>query len=135
MKCGSIDDCFAVFISNQSKSCPIWCQKASKSPGGLVVWDYHVILLRREQEHFSIYDLDTTLSFPCKAVDYFVQAFKISKTYDKTYDQMFRLVRGGDFLDYFASDRSHMDRQRNPFPNWKNIRFVNFIKCIIACLH
>jgi len=42
---------YAVFISNPSKSVPIWCQRSSKNPRSVpVVWDYHVILIYRGKE-------------------------------------------------------------------------------------
>ena len=37
---------YAVFISNEGQTVPLWCQSASKDPENQpVVWDYHVILV------------------------------------------------------------------------------------------
>lgn len=36
---------FAIFISNDNKTVPLWCQLASQDQEGYVVWDYHVILV------------------------------------------------------------------------------------------
>ena len=45
-------DLFVVFISNPSKSVPLWAQKAAREGcwGGLVVWDYHVVLLQEDRQ-------------------------------------------------------------------------------------
>lgn len=77
---GCPEECFAVFISSESKFTPIWSQRAASSPENPVCWDYHVILLRRLQRpngsiEYLVYDLDSTLPFPSKASLYFDAAF------------------------------------------------------------
>ena len=47
----------AVFISNAGRTVPIWQQRAGRSEDGLVVWDYHVILIYRPDERTLVYDL------------------------------------------------------------------------------
>lgn len=49
-----------------------------------------------------VYDFDSLLNFPEPFDDYFRNSFK------KEFDIYFRLVPIDHFLDYFASDRSHM---------------------------
>merc|ERR1712002_1239693 len=57
-----VDLCWAVFISNAGRSVPLWHQKAGN--GMVVVWDYHVILVYKDEEDFyKVYDLDTNLDF------------------------------------------------------------------------
>ncbi len=86
-KCITIDattkcESFVVFISSRSKQTPIWCQKSGRSNESPVVWDYHVVLLVRENScdannpNSVIFDIDSTLPFPCRAAKYFVQSFK-----------------------------------------------------------
>lgn len=69
---------------------PLWCQKSSfegSEGDGLVVWDYHVILAQRgpppphvssaakeEQGGSWVWDLDTTLPWPCPAPQYATRA-------------------------------------------------------------
>lgn len=84
---------------------PIWCQRASQQPGGLVCWDYHVILLQRHlrrpdppaaaddddgaraarassgiaassSSSSTVWDLDTTLGLPCSFQQYSQQALR-----------------------------------------------------------
>jgi protein N-terminal glutamine amidohydrolase len=43
---------FVVFISNPAKKVPIGYQKSStNSVTGLIIWDYHVILIVINEEH------------------------------------------------------------------------------------
>ncbi|XP_011828418.1 PREDICTED: protein N-terminal glutamine amidohydrolase [Mandrillus leucophaeus] len=71
-----LQECYAVFISNERKMIPIWKQQAR--PGdGPVIWDYHVVLLHVSSGGQSfIYDLDTVLPFPCPFDTYVEDAFK-----------------------------------------------------------
>ena len=39
------DKAFVVFISNENRTVPLWRQSASEEEEGLVIWDYHVILI------------------------------------------------------------------------------------------
>ncbi|KAF7972662.1 hypothetical protein HWV62_17346 [Athelia sp. TMB] len=50
-------DIFAVFISNASKTVALWNQRLAASPGDVVVWDYHVVLLLRiKAKHLDAYN-------------------------------------------------------------------------------
>ncbi|KZP20776.1 hypothetical protein FIBSPDRAFT_692145, partial [Athelia psychrophila] len=70
-------DVFAVFISNGSKTVALWNQRLAATPGEVVVWDYHVVLLLRvKAKHLDanqrgqiewpsaawIYDFDSVLN-------------------------------------------------------------------------
>ncbi len=104
-------ECWAVWISNPSKSVGIWCQQA-RGNGGFVVWDYHVIMLAafgsEMAKQYLIYDLDTTLPFPCEMKDYLKQAFRPDEVKNPRFAASFRLVPAQEFLTSFSSDRSHM---------------------------
>ncbi|XP_048850104.1 protein N-terminal glutamine amidohydrolase [Brienomyrus brachyistius] len=103
-----MDDIYAVFISNEQKMVPLWEQKSSHG-NKPVIWDYHVILLHdcNEDQRF-IYDLDTVLPFPCPFDTYIKEAFR-SDTYIKpAFWRKLRVIPAEEFLQNFASDRSHM---------------------------
>lgn len=59
-----------------AKTVPVCCQRSSTAPGVPVVWDYHVVALVQHKagDGWVIYDLDTTLAFPCPAKEYLHQA-------------------------------------------------------------
>lgn len=61
------EDLWAVFISNPGKVVPLYKQKSSGSmDDGLVFWDYHVVLVHCYQRtEYVVWDLDSTLGFPC----------------------------------------------------------------------
>ncbi|GAB6019336.1 Protein N-terminal glutamine amidohydrolase, variant 2 [Chamberlinius hualienensis] len=86
---------------------PLWCQKASKREGGLVIWDYHVILIKKLHQSV-VYDLDSTLPFPCKFLQYATCTFKSDEFLKNVFHRKFRVIEAELFLQGFASDRSHM---------------------------
>ncbi|KAJ7109232.1 N-terminal glutamine amidase-domain-containing protein [Mycena epipterygia] len=97
----------AVFISNELKTVALWNQKLSKDAHSVVVWDYHVVLLLRSRDGQNwIYDLDTRLAVPCPLKDYLLQTFR--QDVSSAYQSLFRIVPGPTYVEYFASDRSHM---------------------------
>ncbi|KAI8143706.1 N-terminal glutamine amidase-domain-containing protein, partial [Fennellomyces sp. T-0311] len=104
-----LDHCTVVFISNPNKIIPIWKQKLA-SVGQPVLWDYHVILYYHDEENkeYYMYDMDTTLPFPCRADRYVMEAFQPELQLREEYQRYFRLVPGSVYLREFASDRSHM---------------------------
>ncbi|RIB24802.1 N-terminal glutamine amidase-domain-containing protein [Gigaspora rosea] len=103
---------YACFISNKTRSVPIKRQQAAKSPDGFVIWDYHVILLLKENDETLnkkrswIYDFDTTLSFPCDFETYARESLPLVDLPE--YHRKYRIVSSETFLRMFASDRSHM---------------------------
>ncbi|KAI7901679.1 N-terminal glutamine amidase-domain-containing protein [Cokeromyces recurvatus] len=102
---------FVVFISNEKRSVPLWKQLAGiKNDRPFVIWDYHVILYYRpaKLENSLIYDFDTTLPFPCQALEYVKETFKPDLFLKEEYKHHFRLISAQLYLDYFQSDRSHM---------------------------
>lgn len=58
-----------------------------------------------------VYDLDTTLPFPCSLTDYIIESFQPHRILTAEYQRCFRLIPAGLFLQHFASDRSHMVRK------------------------
>ena len=99
---------FAVFITNPVKTTYICYQKSGKpNKLGLVIWDYHVIFLQKlENNAVFVYDLDSSLPFPCEFNEYFQKALGFQmKGKPNTY---FRVCESRVFLKEFSSDRSHM---------------------------
>ncbi|EKM55911.1 uncharacterized protein PHACADRAFT_256845 [Phanerochaete carnosa HHB-10118-sp] len=117
-------DVYVVFVSNHHKSVALWEQKARE---GVVLWDYHVLLVLRartlrkmcppggeaaERAHAWVYDLDSRAPVPCCWQDYmhatFPYAFSDGWEVPAQYVSLFRVVPAEDYLDHFVSDRSHM---------------------------
>ncbi|XP_006879374.1 PREDICTED: protein N-terminal glutamine amidohydrolase [Elephantulus edwardii] len=94
-----LEECFAVFISNERKM------------------DYHVVLLHVSSDGQSfIYDLDTVLPFPCPFDTYVEDAFKSDDDIHPQFRRKFRVIRADLYLKHFASDRSHM---KDSSGNWR----------------
>ncbi|XP_051202408.1 protein N-terminal glutamine amidohydrolase [Lolium perenne] len=112
-------DLYAVFISNAEKKVPLWYQKASPSDDGFVMWDYHVICIQSRRNKGEVldlvWDLDSTLPFPCPFLQYVSEAIQALSFADSIYRRLFRVIHGPVFLRSFASDRSHM---KDPTGNW-----------------
>lgn len=105
---GTFDHIYAVFISNERRMIPIWRQKSSRG-NQPVIWDYHVILLHKSpMEQSFIYDLDTTLPFPCQFDVYVKEAFQSEEFLKPAFWRKFRVIPADTYLKKFASDRSHM---------------------------
>ena len=127
----------------------LWNQKAARRPDGVVIWDYHVILILKPlpahiaidgSDHRSwVYDLDSTLCTPCPMVEYLHRTFLPTP---EEFQSSFRVIPVDLFLKYFASDRRHMLRKSidaqitpeigeplgvdcayiSPLPSWPAIR-------------
>ncbi|DBA95842.1 TPA: Protein N-terminal glutamine amidohydrolase [Trebouxia sp. C0004] len=96
------------FISNPARQVPLWQQRASQRSDGFVLWDYHVIVLEEGEKDCLVWDLDTTLPFPCTLLAYADIALNTQLLLDTEFARLFRVVSGNDYLQGFASDRSHM---------------------------
>ena len=99
---------FVVFISNDKRTVPLWHQSASKQEEGLVIWDYHVIFIVKNQLNSTVYDLDTSLPYPSDFDSYSKCTFKSDEDMKQQYHRKFRVIKSKDYLGNFASDRSHM---------------------------
>ncbi|XP_032171525.1 protein N-terminal glutamine amidohydrolase isoform X1 [Mustela erminea] len=131
-----LEECYAVFISNERKMIPIWKQQAR--PGdGPVIWDYHVVLLHVSSGGQSfIYDLDTVLPFPCPFDTYVEDAFKSDEDIHPQFRRKFRVIRADSYLKNFASDRSHMKDSsgnwREPPPSYPCIETGGRLPCWVS---
>ena len=108
------------FISNEARRAPVWCQtKGRPVAGGLVFWDYHVVVVQAAAGRDPlVWDLDSTLPFPCALARYAREALheelwlpaadSRSSALPPELQPRFRVVPGALFARHFASDRSHM---------------------------
>ncbi|KAK9472522.1 N-terminal glutamine amidase-domain-containing protein [Dipodascopsis tothii] len=113
-------DLAAVFVSNAREQIPLWSQRASSLPDGLVVWDYHVVLLWRSPAGARVLDLDSTAPRPiaglfARGPDYAAATLRPPPATAAHYgplppslDRLFRVVPWPELAATFASDRSHM---------------------------
>lgn len=110
-----------VLVSSLGDAVPLWCQRAAANPGDVVLWDYHVFLAVIGRERW-IYDLDTTLPFPCPLPEYLERTFGPGRGAPTLYRPHFRVVDGPQYRRAFSSDREHMRRQdgawMSPPPPW-----------------
>uniref|UniRef100_A0A3P9JK46 Protein N-terminal glutamine amidohydrolase n=1 Tax=Oryzias latipes TaxID=8090 RepID=A0A3P9JK46_ORYLA len=115
-KMAPLDQFAVIFISNDTRTVPLWRQKSGHDDRP-VIWDYHVILLKVGVKSDSvIYDLDSVLPFPCTLRLYAAQALRSDRNLRPEYHRKLRVVPANSFLLNFASDRSHM---RNSDGTWK----------------
>lgn len=96
-----------VFISNTKQQVAIFNQKSGKD-NHPIIWDYHVVLLRKTTHDYIIYDFDTTIAFETIAEQYLNLSFPKEKNTAPPYQSQFRLIKAQTFLNEFSSDRSHM---------------------------
>nr|CAG4650428.1 EOG090X0C0Q [Sida crystallina] len=107
----TLKQCFVVFVSNTHESIPLWKQKAGKDQDGFVVWDYHVFFLHASETRINqIYDLDSTLQFPCNFDEYARKSLRNEELMPEEFHRFFRVIPAKDFLESFSSDRRHMKK-------------------------
>jgi hypothetical protein len=97
---------FAVFVSNSIQSLPMFYQRASGDSDKACCWDYHVILLMIDNDNIQVYDLDSTLPYPCPLQVYLSCSFP--SVLPPPFTALFRLVPAERYLEHFSSDRMHM---------------------------
>ncbi|KAF0313260.1 Protein N-terminal glutamine amidohydrolase [Amphibalanus amphitrite] len=103
--------CYAVFISNQNQTVPLWRQRAGRTEDRVVIWDYHVIFMYQPDSRCLVYDMDSELPFPTYFHKYVTETFRTDQILHPEHHRFFRVVPATEFLSTFASDRSHMKRE------------------------
>lgn len=105
---------YAVFISNEVEQVALWRQCSGRADlDGLVLWDYHVVALAVTDNTALVYDLDTTLPFPCTLDQYHRESLRASPlALTRQCQRLYRVVPALSYLTEFASDRSHMFNAR-----------------------
>lgn len=114
-----------VFISNPSRCCALYAQKAAADTNAPVFWDYHVVLLVEDAGRREVWDLDCVAGTPLPAHVWLDATFEPAKHLPAVVQPLFRLVPASVFVANFSSDRSHMRNQKGepqmPFPSWPSI--------------
>lgn len=112
-----------VLISNDTRTCALWNQRARPAQDEPVIWDYHVILLYKNQG-WQVYDLDTVIGAPVPFEQYVELTFGDIQIPEEFLPK-FRVLDADEFVSVFSSDRSHMltaDGQwQVPPPPWAAI--------------
>lgn len=124
---------FVIFISSADRQVPFWRQ-SPEDHGKVLVWDYHVVLVtfgplaaRSEavQERGRVFDFDSDVPFPVSIWEYLPTVLRLHATTVAILPHRFRVVPVRQFLDTFASDRSHMlvdGEYVRPPPSWPPVR-------------
>jgi hypothetical protein len=125
----------AVFISNPGRVCPTWHQRSAPDPALPVPWDYHVVLAAEATGGaWGVWDLDTTLPWPCPLAAYLAGSFPGGVRLPEPLRPWFRVVERSVFVAAFASDRSHMVRPDGtwvaPPPAWAPILPPGVAPCL-----
>jgi protein N-terminal glutamine amidohydrolase len=117
-------DAKVVLVTGPGSHRKLWFQRCSEHAALPVYWDYHVILLVRD-EIWQVWDFDTTLAFPESASTYFRKTFRGP---DESFDNpnvIFRTIEAKEYIANFSSDRSHMKLPSGdwaaPPPSWPPI--------------
>ena len=106
-------------ISNPAGKVALWNQRAGAADQeGLVVWDYHVVLVCED----AVWDLDTTLGMPTPVATYLSRTFRGAP---EPFAPRFRVLDAEVYREVFASDRRHMRSDDGAFvqppPPWAAI--------------
>jgi len=113
---------YALFVTNTNRTVACWAQRACQEPDIPVVWDYHVVLLQRQENLAEIHDPDCLAGSPLAAADWLAATFPKRSLVRSDYQPAFRVVEEHLFLAHFASDRSHMRGASGewlaPIPAW-----------------
>lgn len=119
----SAEELQVLLITNHWMRTTLYCQQLA-SPGEAVVWDYHVVLLQKQAHRAQIFDFDSTLNFPCSALEYLDKTF-VSSLFEPENSVFFRQVPLDAYLANFHSDRKHMigsnGSPHSPFPEYPPI--------------
>lgn len=108
--------CYAVFVSNERRTVPLWRQKAGRGDEKLVIWDYHVFFMHNPSPNRClVFDLDTTLPFPTYFHKYVTETFRSDYALTPEHHRFFRVIPAEKYLAEFSSDRRHM---RRPDGSW-----------------
>ena len=93
-------------------------QRSGAAPGGVLCWDYHVVLLQRAADGWQVIDPDCTLPGAGEGIslgDYVRASFPPLPEAWAYCAPLFRAIEAGVFVSTFASDRRHM---RDADGNW-----------------
>lgn len=119
------DDVWVVFISNATRTCALWSQRAAREQGAPVLWDYHVVIVDASSPQAQVWDLDTLVGAPVPFAVWWQATFPLGAALPEQFQPKFRVIPADVFRSIFSSDRSHMrDAEGNwqaPPPDWEPI--------------
>ncbi len=111
-----------VLISNPTRSCALWYQRASPDPLQALLWDYHVIFMAHQDGGWWVWDLDTALGLPVPFSLYCRATFGPPGALPEPYRSQFRVMESAQWVSTLRSDRAHMRDQDGqwlkPPPPW-----------------
>lgn len=112
----------AVFVTNAARTVACWAQRACPAPHEPVVWDYHVILVERQEKDVAIRDPDCVVGGRLGALQWLDATFPPSFAVTPRYRPLFRPVPASRYLEELRTNRSHMraadGRYYRPPPPW-----------------
>jgi hypothetical protein len=141
-----VDRAFVAFISNADRQVAIGHQRSASSPIGVVVWDYHVILLIETIDGRHVLDADSTLDAPTPLDVYLSCSFRELPDELSPQRPRFRLIEAAEYRRSLRTDRRHMRKAdgswRSPPPPTPCIgvgsnlmRFVDMERDFIGDVH
>lgn len=122
-----LEQCKVVFVSNKDRCVALWRQRAGLRDTRIpVIGDYHCFAMHNHRGEWNVFDLDSTLAFPENMDHYYKETFCPQKRKPAKYNPKFRVIDAEDFMQHFASDRSHMKNNEgiylSPAPRYPPIR-------------
>ena len=87
------------------------CQNLQQCDEGLVVWDYHVILIIHQHSGSIVLDLDSNLEFPVSFDEYCGLTVRDEENMMEKFHRRFRVVSAPQFLSSFRDCSSMMNYQ------------------------
>lgn len=99
---------WVLIVSSRSGRVATWMQRAAERPEWPVLWDYHVVLLVRDEAGWEVWDLDTTLDLPVAAARWLARSFPPLRREHQAFAPIFRVMRADTYRATLSSDRSHM---------------------------
>ncbi len=114
---------YALFVSNEQCRVAMWEQRAAPR-GEAILWDYHVALLEREDDDWTVFDPDCRVAERLPADEWIERSFGPLPAAAREFAPCFRLVAADTYRRELCSDRGHMRRGeewRAPPPPWPAI--------------
>lgn len=112
-----------VFISNTRRRVLFQAQRLCEG-NRFMCWDYHVILLARDDSHWLVFDADSLLPFGCRLRDYLAATFPLGSAIAEA--PLFRMLSAGEYIRNLSTDRRHMRNVDGTFsaspPDWPVIQ-------------
>jgi hypothetical protein len=110
-----------VFVSNARRTVAFGGQRRG-GEDGIIVWDYHVVVVVRRRSGWRVYDPDAIAGEGAPLPDWLQTSFGVPPRFRRSLAPQFRVVEAAVFRADFRSDRAHMRREDGtwsaPPPPW-----------------